>query len=117
MTTLRDNVLLALATAAFLGTSAESLCAPADPLAATAPHMTIRFRDLNLSDARDVEKLYLRIRLAAKMVCNEASSSSDGSRMSHWTRCFNATIDDAVVRINRPTLTALHNSKTKESKG
>jgi UrcA family protein len=70
--------------------------------------MTVRFGDLNLSKPHDAEILYHRIRIAAVVVCRAEVESSDVARNRNWIKCLNGATDEAVRRVNRPTLTALH---------
>jgi UrcA family protein len=81
------------------------------------PSKIVRFADLDLANPHDVEVLYRRIRSAAHLVCIDSSASWDGSRNRNWTECFNGTMEDAVRRVNRPMLTALHQQRTKPRVG
>jgi UrcA family protein len=76
---------------------------------------TIRlsFADLDLSRPADAQTLYLRIKRAARIVCDATRSDWDVARLRHWKECFAKAIDDAVSRIDRPTLTALHRGETR----
>jgi UrcA family protein len=72
------------------------------------PSMKVRFADLNLNTEEGARVLYGRIRAAAQKVCGTRSSVWDARRWQAWTDCYRATVDDAVGRINRPTLSAVH---------
>jgi UrcA family protein len=76
---------------------------------------TVRFADLDLRKPQDAEALYQRIRLAARLVCNDTSYSWDGRRARNWIDCFDATVKDAVSRVNQPTLTAVYRERTKRA--
>ena len=73
---------------------------------------TVRVADLDLSKQQDVARLYARVSLAARDICGDGNG-----RMSLEKRCIAKTIDDAVSRINRPTLTALHAEHLKRALG
>lgn len=78
----------------------------------SAPTLTVNFADLDISKARGLEVLYSRIEHAAKVVCNYDYMPKSLSRTRHAKGCYKTAIDDAVRQINRPTLTALHRTKT-----
>jgi UrcA family protein len=72
----------------------------------------VRFPDLDMSKMKDAKTLYLRIRYAAEVVCENAAT---------WGRkegqaCVNRAVDDAVSRLNRPLLTQYHQLRTKGDK-
>lgn len=73
---------------------------------------TVRFADLDLSKPEGVARLYARISRTARDICGDA----DGS-MSLKQKCVAKTIEDAVSRINKPLLTALHTEHLKHSLG
>ena len=79
------------------------------------PKMTVRFADLNLTKPQDVEVLYRRIRLAARLVCTDASDPWDVARNRRWTRCFNSAMENAIQLVDRPVLTALHQERIKRA--
>ena len=73
---------------------------------------TVRFADLDLSKPEGVARLYARISRTARDICGDA----DG-RTSLKGRCIAKTIEDAVNRINKPPLTALHTEHLKHALG
>jgi UrcA family protein len=73
---------------------------------------TVRFADLDLSKPEGLARLYARISRTARDICGDA----DG-RSSLKERCIAKTIEDAVNRINRPPLTALHTEHLKHALG
>jgi UrcA family protein len=64
---------------------------------------TVRFADLNLGAAQDVAELYRRIEYAARKVCMEHTRDRED--------CTQRAVTNAVVKIDRPALTAFHRSK------
>lgn len=67
----------------------------------------VRFGDLNLATNEGAQTLYQRIKLAARQVCDGAD---DRFGHSEYRKCMNKAVDDAVAKVNRPTLQALHQS-------
>jgi UrcA family protein len=107
----------ALALAALIPVSLQARSTTSAPYA-DGPKMTVRFGDLNLTRSHDVEVLYRRIRSAARLVCTDANSSAWGdNHIKNWIKCFNGTTEDAVLRVNRPMLTALHHERTRPRVG
>ncbi len=78
----------------------------------TSAGTTVRFADLDLSKPEDLARLYARISRTARDICGDA----DG-RTSLKGRCIAKTIEDAVNRINKPPLTALHTEHLKHALG
>jgi len=72
------------------------------------PHTVVRFHDLNLSNAKDVATLYVRIARAARWVCRDDTSVRYHTKES---KCVDMAIEQAITDANRPALTALHRSK------
>jgi len=88
--------------AAALGTlSAAQATEQDDP-----PTRTVRFDDLNLASPAGAKALYGRIRSAAHRVC-EVSAGSDPIQGVAVHTCIDKAIDDAVLHVNAPMLTAL----------
>ena len=73
---------------------------------------TVRFADLDLSKPEGVARLYARISRTAHDICGDA----DG-KTSLNERCIAKTIEDAVNRLNKQPLTALHTEHLKHALG
>jgi len=73
---------------------------------APAKSIRVKYGDLDLSTQAGATTLYNRIRGAARTVCGEEGSSFADKAI--WRSCFNGAISDAVVTVNNPRLTALH---------
>jgi UrcA family protein len=69
----------------------------------------VRFSDLNLSSNDGARTLYERINLAARTVCSGADSGSPFGR-SEYRKCIKKAVDDAVAKVDRPTLYVVHQS-------
>jgi UrcA family protein len=83
----------------------------------SAPTMTVSFSELDITKPRGLEVLYSRIEHAAKTVCGLDYMPKSLARNRHAKACFQTAVDDAVRQINRPTLTALHRTKTRSTFG
>jgi UrcA family protein len=73
---------------------------------------TLRFSDLDLSKPEGVARLYARISRTAHDICGDANG-----RTSLKDGCIARTIEDAVSRIDKPPLTALHTEHLKHALG
>ena len=76
----------------------------------------VRYADLDLSKPQDVSILYKRISRAARDNCGTDAAAWDG-RTSLLEKCIGQTIEDAVNRINKPVLTALHRERMNRMRG
>jgi UrcA family protein len=100
----------AFATATFvLALGLTPAAAGADPDEALS--RTVQFADLNLDRPEGVERLYGRIRGAAKAVCSPAEGKSLKER-AIWRACFEQAVGNAVAEIDLPSLTAYHIART-----
>jgi UrcA family protein len=68
----------------------------------------VRFADLNLATDEGAQTLYKRIKLAASQVCDGADSRFG---YSEYRKCMTRAVDDAVAKVNRPTLQLVHESR------
>lgn len=71
----------------------------------------VSYADLNLSNPEGVRTLYRRIQAAARNVCTQ---SNDTLHIEHinFRKCMAQAVDEAVTRLNKPELTAMHRSGT-----
>jgi UrcA family protein len=106
--TIRSNSMsyprIAIALTAF--TFACSLpIAAADPSA--PPSLVVKYDDLDLSTEKDAKTLYARLRMAARQAC-AAHDGRDLRRRALWRQCYDDALSGAVVKVNRDTVSALH---------
>ncbi|HEY2664362.1 MAG TPA: UrcA family protein [Candidatus Binataceae bacterium] len=76
----------------------------------------VTYGDLNLDSQQGTKMLYARLRNGAEDVC----SSIDGRNLflkRLWQTCFDQAVAAAVVQVNSPGLTTLHNEAVNRSKG
>jgi UrcA family protein len=95
--------------AVFLG-SLSALAAAGAPGDEPAKR-TVKFADLDLSEAAGVAALYVRIQRAAQEVC-EPLISRDLHSIAISKRCAEQTIAHTVVEVNAPLLTSYHLTKS-----
>jgi UrcA family protein len=69
---------------------------------------TVAYGDLNLDSEYGAKVLYARLRRAAEDVCLPLDGR-DLAQRSSWQRCFNNAVASAVEKVNKTTVTALHN--------
>lgn len=75
----------------------------------------VTYGDLSLDSAQGTRALYARLRNSAENVC----SSFEGRALLFkrlWQACFDQAVAAAVVQVNRPGLTILHNQTVDRSK-
>jgi UrcA family protein len=75
-------------------------------LASDPPSVKVGFRDLDLSTQAGAHTLYRRIAAAASQVCGYEGRGL--TEIAVWNTCYKSAIDDAVVKVNSPLLTAEH---------
>lgn len=87
---------------------AATLCVLSTPVQAAegVPSKRVRFDDLNIADPAGAKVLYGRIRAAAREVC-ASYYSRDLANRAPKQACVKRAIDDGVMKVNAPTLTAL----------
>ncbi len=73
---------------------------------------TVSYADLDLSKAAGAQTLYKRIKAAARQVCGPADRYTYLTPNKAFSKCFEAAVADAVARVDRPSLTALHKKET-----
>jgi UrcA family protein len=79
----------------------------------TTESMNVRYVAADLNTPDGAEKLYQRIRRAARLVCHEPNVRElDEYRL--YQQCFDRAVDDAVAKVNSRALTALHRSRTQQ---
>jgi UrcA family protein len=86
---------------------AAILCANAEAGAPSdGPTETVRYSNLNATNAQDIAVLYRRIDAAAGRVCGQRLSPGSPFVSKSWQRCVQNALRHAVVEINTPAVTA-----------
>jgi UrcA family protein len=87
-----------------------AVCLLGTPIAWAGPPPTrsveVSFRDLDLNTQSGAAKLYRRIQVAARSVCQYEPTSP--REQSIWQYCVRPAVDAAVAKVNNPLLTELH---------
>jgi UrcA family protein len=88
---------------------ASSSCAISAAPGESPQSVRIDIGDLDLTKARDAERLYARIRRAARRVCDWQVSVMylQMARASH-EGCYGATVAETVARLNLAPLITVH---------
>ena len=105
-TTYRSALSLAGATIMTLGTFSM--------LQASAPwesHRSeiVRYHDADLNQPADATRIYARIHAAAEKVCAPLAKGDAALRL-HLESCVEGAVADAVSKVNRPELDAVHSA-------
>ena len=82
--------------------------APEAPTAGDVSQITVHFGDLNIDRTAGATVLYRRIRHAAERACGDPQLPGSHVVSLDWRRCVAQAIDQAVVSVDRPALTAYY---------
>ena len=74
------------------------------------PQVIVKFADLDVSTSQGAATLYRRIHSAAVDVCSRMYVDEQAYRW-HKNACLQKVIGDAVIKVNRPALSAVFASK------
>jgi UrcA family protein len=77
-----------------------------------APHVVVKYGDLNVSNPLGAAALYGRIRRAADSVCPRYERSDLASK-ARKDACVHKAITDAVTTVNQPALVAEYNANNR----
>jgi len=109
MKTMNHSKNIALATVAALSVASLAIGAHADEPGVPVPARTVHYSDLNLNTQAGAERLYMRIRGAAQLVCRDV-----GSRQLEEAMAARACVEQAVIAsiraVNNPRLTNTYNA-------
>jgi UrcA family protein len=88
-----------------LGVFPEAYAGKLNVVTVTVP---VKFADLDLNKPAGISELYNRIRRAADKACGDYPSGYGLWYQNNFRQCREKAVADAVNRINRGPLTALH---------
>jgi UrcA family protein len=74
------------------------------------PQVIVKFGDLDISTSQGAAALYGRIHGAAVEVCSRMYVTEEAYKW-HKNACLQKVIGDAVIKVNRPALSAVFASK------
>jgi UrcA family protein len=111
MNTIISTLLRTLVAGAILSALAFSFATVSSADERTAPpQIKVKFADLDVSTSQGAAALYRRIHSAAIEVCSRMYVEQQAYRW-HKDSCLHKVIGDAVIKVNRPALTAVFASK------
>jgi UrcA family protein len=70
--------------------------------------MNVNYNLSDLATESGLDKIYTRLKSAARRVCNEASEPSDTRKVRHYWECYDQALGNAVNDIDNQRLTAFH---------
>jgi UrcA family protein len=109
----RARLAMIAAGMAFLGCTGQG-----SPARAAEPiRVNVSYADLNMESPAGVRVLYVRLRSAARRVCAPLDDGRQTSGNFPYLRCYKTALDSAVVKINRPALTAMHENRQQTAGG
>jgi UrcA family protein len=113
MNTITSTHRRALVASAILSALAFSFATMSRANDDTAPaQVVVKFADLNVSTSQGAAALYRRIHNAAASVCSHMYANViDEEYRSHKNACLQTVIGEAVIKVNRPELSAVYASK------
>jgi UrcA family protein len=68
--------------------------------------VTVRFADIDTSSSQGAEALYRRLKSASTSVCQDLEPGKELARVGVYVNCIRTVLGSAIVKIDRPTLTA-----------
>jgi len=74
--------------------------------------VTVKYDEYDLSNTKGAAALYARLRDASKQVCAQLEGR-DLRLHAAWKACYNEALSNAVLQVNRDTVTALHQRATR----
>lgn len=81
------------------------------------PRIEVSYSDFEITTQKGAENVYRKLRSAARKVCGAAPGGSlNLDQETKAKKCVNAALADAVRRIDRPTLTSLHEANAPTSR-
>jgi UrcA family protein len=79
--------------------------------------VTVKYGDLNLKNEAGTKTLYDRIRFAARKACTLEYEPSFLSQTSNKQHCIHTAIDEAIMKVNSPSLWAMYRASTNKASG
>jgi UrcA family protein len=87
--------------------------ARADGVKPTMPSISVSYSDVSFATAKGAAMVYGKLKAAARQVCRVNDGAKDVAVILASHDCFKEALANAVRKIDRPTLTALHTSTTR----
>jgi UrcA family protein len=90
--------------------------ARAAEMSAGSDGIAIKYAQEELNTEADAERLYGKLRQASRKACGIGGGFLNLPERTRAEKCAEQTLADVVEKINRPQLTALHESKSSKTK-
>ena len=87
--------------------------ARADATPGNLPSVTVSYSDVAFGNSEGAAKVYRQLKNAARKVCGVDNSNKPLDLYLAARDCYEEALADAVRKIDRPTLTSVHTSKTR----
>jgi UrcA family protein len=114
----RRRVLAAGIVTVFLTVPAVSLASsPVYVSADGARSVAVSYSTIDLTTQRGADKLYQRLRYAAREVCEPLDERGVPSLRLAWSACYQQALSSAVAEVDRPLVTALYNNDRRSRPG
>lgn len=78
--------------------------------------VSVGYADLDLREAAGAKTLYIRLKAAARKVCNPAAGRDLRDRRD-WNDCYANAIEGAVAATGSPAVAAVHGEQTGKGRG
>lgn len=82
--------------------------ARADDAKHTTPSISVSYSDISFATSKGAANVYGRLKAAARQVCGVNDGAKEVAVVLAAHECYEQALADAVRKIDRPTLTALH---------
>jgi UrcA family protein len=79
-----------------------------EPKDDTTPRVTVSYPQMALDSATGAEGVYRKLKAAARKVCGITNGIQPVHEVMAANECYDKALADAVSKIDRPALTALH---------
>ena len=90
--------------------------ARADDGFSNPPSVTVSYSDVSFGDTAGAANVYRKLKLAARRVCGVNHGTKTLELQLAAQACYEEALANAVRKIDRPTLTAVHESKVSKSR-
>ena len=81
------------------------------------PSITVSYSDVAIGNTAGAASVYQKLKVAARRVCGVNNGGTRTLELQLAARaCYEEALADAVRKIDRPTLTALHESKVSKAR-
>lgn len=84
--------------------------ARADEARHTPPSISVSYSDVSFATTQGAANVYGKLKAAARQVCGVNDGAKDVAVVLAAHQCYEEALAEAVRKIDRPTLTALHTS-------